>query len=72
MGITAGVLHEKFDVNSMKHRVFERFDLFSTKYGHDGGMFVRERTFFSKYGHESDDFFVKIGHQWHPIDHFGS
>ena len=46
MGITAGVLHEKFYANRMKHRVFERFDIFSTKYGHDSSMFCQRMAVF--------------------------
>ena len=43
----------------MEHRVFERMDVFSTKYGHESEMFLENRRFFTKYGHESSDFFVK-------------
>ena len=39
MGMKTGVFYEKLDENDMKHRVFERMDVFSTKYGHESFMF---------------------------------
>ena len=60
MGMRTGVFYEKLDANDMKHRVFERMDVFSTKYGHESGMFLDNRRFFTKFGHDSSDFFVKM------------
>ena len=48
-----GFFHETFDGNDMKHQVFMKMDVFSTKYGHE------TRTFFTKNGHERNGFFLK-------------
>ena len=69
--IYRGVLTEKLYANNMKHRVFERMYVFSTKYGHESIVIIREWTFFTKYGHESSDFLWRIGKKWDPIDFFG-
>ena len=34
----------------MKHRVFERMDVFSTKYGHESGLFVENERFLPNMG----------------------
>ena len=54
-----GVFHETFDANDIKHRVLKRMDVFSTKYRHESGRFLREWTFFTKNGHERSGFFLK-------------
>ena len=42
--------YEKLDANDMKHRVFERMDVFSTKYGHESGMFLENGRFLPNMG----------------------
>ena len=54
-----GFFHETFDGNDMKHQVFMKIDVFSTKYGHERGRFFRVWTFFTKNGHERNGFFLK-------------
>ena len=54
----------------MKHRVFERMDVFSTKYGRESDMFLENGHFFTKYKHDSSDFFVKTGKKMVPYWHF--
>ena len=52
MGMRAGgFFHEKIDANDMKYRVFERMDVFSTKYGYERGWFFLEYgRFYKKMG----------------------
>ena len=72
MGMKTGFFYEYLDANGMKPRVFERMDVFSTKYGHESDKFLENGHFFTKYGHDSSDFFVKNGRKkWYPIDIFG-
>ena len=58
---------------TLQYCVFERMDIFFTKYGLDSReFFERKDVFFSKYGHESIDYFVKKSKKkkGHP-DFFG-
>ena len=45
---------------TLEYCVFERMDIFFTKYGLDSSeFFERKDVFLTKYGHERIDYFVK-------------
>ena len=48
MDMTAGGFHEKFEKMTSEHSVFERIDIFLTKYGLYSCVLFREWTFFYK------------------------
>ena len=54
-----------------EERVFERLDVSLTKHGHENRVFLEILSFFTKYKHESSDFFVQNRKKRHPIDFFG-
>ena len=55
----------------MKHRVVERMDVFSTKYGYESSRFLDNGRFFTKNGYESSCLFLENRGKWHAIDFFG-
>ena len=54
----------------MKHRVFERMEVFSTEYGPESGMFL-ENVFLQNMDMRAVIFSWKIEKKLHPIDFVG-
>ena len=71
MGMTTWVFPEKLKKNDMRAPCFSENGRFLTAYEHESRVFFREWTFLS-YGHEINDFFVKIEiERAFPIYFFG-
>ena len=61
MGLRKGVLYEIDEKLTSEHIIFERMDVFFTKYRLGSSVFLREWTFFTNMGMRVVIFSLKIG-----------